>query len=134
MSLLALALVFPGAALVAHIGGRIHDRRTAARAPRRPVGARWVDAPGFPQPLVHRQPGQTGATYGPTPSQIAEWESDDCLPADDIWCVWYPPGSLGDYPDGMPTQPGRLGVEDGLDVVIAASKLTRAAAEQRKSA
>lgn len=129
MSILALAFVFPGAAFIAYAGGRWLDRRHAAESPRRPVGARHVDAPGFP-PLPRRRPGDTA----PSPAETAAWEQDDVLPADDLWCAWWPPGSLGDYPDGLPTQSGRLSHEDSLDVVIAASRLTRAAAEQRKSA
>jgi hypothetical protein len=128
MTILALAFVLPTAALLAYIGGIILDRREPPPS-RQTVGARYVDAPGFP-PLPRRHPGDTA----PTPAQTADWESDDCLPADGLWCAWWPPGSLGDYPDGLPAQPGRLSHEDSLDVLIAASKLTRAAAEQRKSA
>lgn len=119
MSILAAAFVFPAACLIAFLGGRWMDRRETARQARRPTGARYVDSPGFPPLPVHRQPGQTKAALDEQ---------------HDVWSATYPPGSLGDYPEQLPEQPGRMTHEDSLDVVIAASKLTRAAAEQHKNA
>lgn len=59
MTLLIGAAVFATAIAVAGTVGRWLDHREAARPPRTPVGARYVDAPGYP-PLAHREPDQPG--------------------------------------------------------------------------
>lgn len=129
MSLLIAAAVFATAIGCALIGARVMeraDRRAETETPRRPAGARYVDAPGFP-PLPARIPGQTA----PTEAQIAEWEDDDCLLADDLWCAWYPPGSLGPLPETAPI-PGPLADEPGdiEDLLTGTIRHLRAAADR----
>jgi hypothetical protein len=115
VSLLALALVFPGAALVAYIGGRIHDRYAAARPPRRAPNYRYVALPGFPPPPV-RAPGLALAAA----DDREQWQEADTQPADlapdtdigpDIRYALYPPGSLGEHPETAPL-PGPLSAGD----------------------
>jgi hypothetical protein len=103
VSLLA-ALVFPGAALVAYIGGRIHDRYAAARPPRRAPNYRYVALPGFPPPPV-RAPGLALAAA----DDREQWQEADTGP--DIRYALYPPGSLGDHPETAPL-PGPLSAGD----------------------
>jgi hypothetical protein len=120
VSLLALALVFPGAALVAYIGGRIHDRYAAARAPRRAPNYRYVALPGFPLAPV-RAPGLALAAA----DDREQWQEAD--PGPDIRYALYPPGSLGDHPETAP-QPGPLSAEsaDVEDLLTGAIRHLRA--------
>jgi hypothetical protein len=120
VSLLALALMFPGAALVAFIGGRIHDRRAAVQPPRRPVGERYVALPGFPQPPV-RTPGLALAAA----DDREQWQEAD--PGPDLRYAVYPPGILGEHSEAAP-QPGPLAAEPGdvEDLLTGAIRYLRA--------
>lgn len=115
MSLLTAVAIVGPATVAAFIGLWFEGRRDRLRAlPRKPIGRRYVDAPGFPQPLVHRVPGATIAAYRtePTEADMAAWEDDDCIPAADIWVAYFPPGSLGEHPESAP-MPGPLVAERG---------------------
>lgn len=111
MSLLACVAVVGAGCVAALLAGRWLGR-DASRAAR--------EAQHHAPPYVHRVPGgalpdndgQRLWHEGPTDAQIAAWETDDVLDAANLWSAWYPPGSLGDYPDGMPG-PGALAGEPG---------------------
>ena len=113
--------------------------RAARDVPRKAAAARYVDAPGYPAPLARREPSRALAAV----DDHDLWQEADTQDADhapdtdtgpDLWSAIYPPGSLGQHPERMPEQPGRMTLEDSLDIVIAASKLTRAAAERSQQA
>lgn len=133
MSLQALAVCLGAGVGAALFVGWWLKQRTPVE-PRRPVGARYVAAPGFPQPLVHRVPGATIAAYraDPAEAQIAEWEDDDCIPAADIWVAYFPPGSLGEHPESAPL-PGPLVAEPGdvTDLLTGVIRHLRAHAAHR---
>lgn len=59
MSLLAAVVIVGPAALLAWLEPKVRAWRGRRAAPvlRKPPGRRYVDLPGFPQPLEHRDPG-----------------------------------------------------------------------------
>ena len=125
MSLLAAAAVCTAGILAALLPG-LRRKASAYRATSRIAMAAQHHAPEL---LVQRVPGQTAAAYGPIPTHddTDAWETDDVIPAADVWCAWYPPGSLGDYPEQLPSGPGLLagGPRDIEDLLTGAIRHLR---------
>jgi hypothetical protein len=103
-------------ALIGIVLFELTKRAEQQQEPTPPVGARHVDAPGYP-PLVHRQPGESKAALDAEP---------------DVWSAIYPPGSLGLHPEQLPAQPGRMTLTDLEDMHTAIGRITRAAAERQQ--
>lgn len=131
MSALALVQALAAASCLAVYGSWLHGRRKDRKAVRVEAMAAQHHGP----PYVHRLSGRALAVAddrelwheGPTEAQMAEWESDDCLPADDTWCAYWAPGSLGAYPEQRPGAdvPLPVAAQDVEDLLTGAIRLLR---------